>query len=244
MTPAAPYTESIHKLICLPYAGGTSSYFRHLSDCLSPSIKVLPLDISGHGQKSNQKYFRTIYEMASDIAESSAKLVKGQDFSILGYSMGAFIAFELAKLLIKDFDLSPSLLFIVAQRSPEITTSPPYWFKLKDDELLEKLLNLNGLSGSEYNLMKPIITYMLPVIRADLEAVELYKIEGINNAIDVPIHAIFGKEDQVAGQSKMLTWKNFTRSEFDISGMDGTHFFLNECKKEIARKIISNIERV
>src|SRR5215470_7371202 len=85
-------------------------------------------------------------------------------FAFFGHSMGARIAFEVARHLRSLGLPQPLHLFISGCRAPHVPDSSPLDHAAPDDELTEKLQRLGGTPG-EIMLYPELVRLLLPTIR-------------------------------------------------------------------------------
>ncbi|MEK7017057.1 thioesterase II family protein [Bacillus sp. FSL R9-9410] len=82
------------KLFCLPYAGGSASMYYQLKGYMHKIVDVIPIEYSGHGERISENYYASFKNMVDDIASKIIDYLDDDQFSILGYSMGSLVAFE------------------------------------------------------------------------------------------------------------------------------------------------------
>lgn len=101
-----------HRLICIPYAGGGASKFIGWQKEFENKIEVLPIQLPGRENRMGEKCLTDCREVVSGIIEEILPLVKENDFSIFGHSMGGIIGYELAKELEKEHNIKAKYLFV------------------------------------------------------------------------------------------------------------------------------------
>jgi medium-chain acyl-[acyl-carrier-protein] hydrolase len=90
------------KLFCFPYAGGTASIFRDWANHLPSTIQVIPVDLPGRGRRFTEPPFIGYQALLEALAEAMPPLLD-TPFAFFGHSMGAIIAFELARYLRREY---------------------------------------------------------------------------------------------------------------------------------------------
>lgn len=68
---------------------------------------------------------------------------------------------------------------------------------------------------------------MLPILRADLEAIEGYSYKG-KDCLNCPVTACMGASDTEVTYDEMCHWQTVTEGDFELNLFDGGHFYLND----------------
>ncbi|MBN6037100.1 thioesterase II family protein [Amycolatopsis sp. 195334CR] len=216
--PAAP-----HRLLCLPHAGGSASYFFPVSRSLSPGIEVLAVQYPGRQDRRAEPLIDSIEVLADQVTEAIDGYTD-KPLAIFGHSMGATLGFEVARRLEKR-GVVPAGLFASGRRAPSRHRDEKF-HEGTDDELLA---NVRSLAGTEQALLgdDEIVRMVLPSIRADYRAAETYRYaEGPD--LSCPITAMVGDDDPKATVDEARSWADHTSGAFELKVFPGGHFFLNE----------------
>jgi medium-chain acyl-[acyl-carrier-protein] hydrolase len=110
--------------------------------------------------------------LAADIAEALLP-VFDSPFVLFGHSMGATVAFELARHLRRANKILLAHLFVSACSSPHFPRQEPIFYEFPDPEFIEELRRLSG-TPDEVLEHPELMQLMLPMLRADFEAVQTY----------------------------------------------------------------------
>src|SRR5947207_7750544 len=92
--PAPPGTP---RLVCLPHAGGSASFYFPVSRALSPAVDVLAVQYPGRQDRRHERCVDNIPELAAQVLAVLRPWLTGPT-ALFGHSMGASLAFELARL--------------------------------------------------------------------------------------------------------------------------------------------------
>lgn len=83
-----PAPDAPTRLLCLPHAGGSASYYFPASRTLSPRIEVLAVQYPGRQDRRTEPCVESIDELADKVVDT----VKGwtdRPLAVFGHSMGA-----------------------------------------------------------------------------------------------------------------------------------------------------------
>ena len=121
----------------------------------------------------NERCFEDLNEMVDDAYKQITKELNGQRYAIMGYSMGAIIAFEVVRKLQENGYYLPGHVFFCAQNSPSAQIKRNMR-GLSEDEFFQKVLELGGTEEELVN-NKEIRKIFGKILRSDYEAFETYE---------------------------------------------------------------------
>lgn len=212
------------RLFCFPYAGGNESAYRHWQQKLPESIEVLPVQLPGHGSRIKEPPYSELRPLVRAASEALAAEME-KPFAFFGHSMGALIAFELARELLKQHAIQPVHLFISAKCAPRQRPEDPAIGQRSDAELIEILARYEGTPRELLNDAE-VMRLVLPVIRADMALCNSYIYEP-GPPLECPITVFGGLEDHVSSRACMEPWQKHTKGAFTLRMLPGGHFFIN-----------------
>src|SRR5262249_26205255 len=146
-------------------------------------------------------------------------------------SMGAVIAFELARRLQACHSLIPEVLFVSGRRAPHVPDDDPPLYNLPKDEFIAELGRING-TPEEVLRDEELMDLMIPVLRADFHVVQTYQYSS-NTQLRCPIRAFCGSDDFDENRGRMQEWREQTVSAFALHVLPGDHFFLRTCETRL-----------
>lgn len=214
---AAPGTL---RLFCFPHAGGGAAAFKGWAERLPPSVAVVAMRPLRRGQMA---------DMVAALCDSIQPYLD-QPFALFGHSMGAIVAFELARLLRRRHQPLPRMLLASGARAPQFRRGhvpPP---EPGDAEFLEALRRLEG-TPPEVLDNPDVLRLILPALRADAAIYRNY-VYADEPPLDCPIRAYGGAEDPNVRREHLEGWSQQTTAEFAVRVFPGGHFFLQTARAE------------
>lgn len=212
------------RLFCFPYAGGAALIYRNWQKQLPPSIEVCPVQLPGRGHRLHEPLFTDIRPLVEAAAEGLVPYMD-RPFAFFGHSMGALIAFELARLLRRESSLSPLQLFVSGRSAPQLPITDEPLHNLPEAEFRDGLRRLNG-TPHEVLEHEELMEVMSPMLRGDFSVCETYAYSQ-EAPLDCPITAFGGLADLEVPRERVEAWSEQTNSAFLLRMFPGDHFFIN-----------------
>src|SRR5207248_8086141 len=97
------------RLFCFPYAGGGSSVYRGWAERLPRDVEVCLAQLPGREARLRETALTSLSQIVDELAEH-IKPYLDKPFAFFGHSMGAMIAFELARRLRRSYGVEPEHL--------------------------------------------------------------------------------------------------------------------------------------
>jgi medium-chain acyl-[acyl-carrier-protein] hydrolase len=227
------------RLFCFPYAGGGDSIFRSWQQDLSDTIEVCPVQLPGRGSRISEPPCTQINQLVWAAAEALAPYLD-KPFALFGHSMGALIAFELARHLRKEYSAQPVHLFVSGRPSPQ-TMTEPLDLKQFDSELPELLRRQNRIPEESLENTE-LMELVLPILRADLALCESYNYTP-QPPFSFSITAFGGIDDHGISRHSLEAWREHTTGSFVLRLFPGGHFFLDTCRLPLLEAISKELEQ-
>jgi surfactin synthase thioesterase subunit len=217
-----PASDAPNRLLCLPHAGGSASYFFPASKALSPDIDVLAVQYPGRQDRRHEPGIDTIGELADQLVEAIQPWTD-RPLTLFGHSMGATLAFEIA-LRLQRSGIVAGGLFASGRRAPSRHRDERV--HCADDKTL--IAEIKRLDGTEGTLLDEdeLIQMILPAIRTDYRAAETYRYQP-GPKLNCPIFALIGDSDPKVTVDEARSWADHTTGPFDLEVFRGGHFYLN-----------------
>jgi surfactin synthase thioesterase subunit/glycosyltransferase involved in cell wall biosynthesis len=204
-------------LFCFPYAGGGTMFYRSWRDRLAEVATVCAVRLPGRESRLNEPPFERMGTLVDALAGAIVAHID-TEFVFFGHSMGAAIAFELARRY------PPRALYVSAARAPRfrLNYEPPP--EPDDSTLIDELRRLEGMPADVLE-SEELMQIALPAIRADSKLYRNYRYEP-GERLDVPIFAYRGANDPHIRREHIGPWADETTAEFRRREFPGGHFFI------------------
>jgi medium-chain acyl-[acyl-carrier-protein] hydrolase len=236
-----PNPQARLRLFCFPYAGGGASVFRTWHENLPASIEVCPVQIPGRETRLRDGLFNDISPLVQTMAPALLPYLD-KPFAFFGHSMGALVAFELARHLRKQYGLEPGQLFVSGSGAPQIPDPDPPIHALSDAEFLEELRGFNG-TPKEVLENAELVELMLPILRADVAAYETYYYRS-EPPLGSPISAFGGLQDEKVSRERLQAWGDQTTAFFRLRMLPGDHFFLRTAQSLLLQTLAQELHEL
>ncbi|MGO9097878.1 MAG: thioesterase domain-containing protein [Bryobacteraceae bacterium] len=215
------------RLFAFPHAGGGAAAFHRWRPALPAGVALWPVRLPGRESRISETPFERMEPLVEALGQAIEPLLGGP-FAFYGHSLGAVIAFELARQLRRRNLPLPRCLFVSGARAPRFRLNhlpPP---EPSDAELLEELRGLGGVP--EQALENPEWrSAMLPALRADSALYRSYAYRE-EPPLECAIRAYGGLEDARITRAHLEAWRRETSGSFAVAMLPGGHFFLHSAQ--------------
>jgi medium-chain acyl-[acyl-carrier-protein] hydrolase len=235
-----PRPDARLRLFCFPYAGGGPSVFREWPACVPPIIEVCAVQLPGRESRLLEPACAALPALVEQLGHAIRPWLD-RPFAFFGHSMGALIAFELARRLRTQADPAPTRLFVSAHGAPELRARGPRLHRLSDAKLMLKLRHLNGTPG-EVLANVELMRLLLPALRADCTLCETYRYAP-GEPLACGIAALGGSRDPAVAVSELAAWRRHTRGPFELRLFPGDHFYLHSGRAPLLDFIVARLAR-
>src|SRR5579859_1533094 len=119
-SPWFPYSSALARpdvrLFCFHYAGGTASVYRDWAALFPPSVEVCRAEFPGRSGRFREPPITEVSEAIGPLLEAVQS--ESSPVALFGQSLGALVAFELARGM-RDAGTAPVALVVASRRAPQ-----------------------------------------------------------------------------------------------------------------------------
>jgi medium-chain acyl-[acyl-carrier-protein] hydrolase len=235
---AEPRTRPDFRLFCLPYAGGGAGMFRSWAAGLGPQVEVMGVQLPGREARFAEMAYDSVDEaVAGMLAALTPRFEDRIRFGFFGHSLGAVLAFELARALRRQRLPVPSGLWVSGRRAPHLSSRSRLSPDLPADELLRRL----GSMGSQLGAFgEELVALMLPTLRRDLRALSSYR-PAAEAPLALHLTSLGGRSDLDVPREDLEAWSAHSTMPVHCHQFDGGHFYLHEQKDALVALLSAEI---
>jgi pyochelin biosynthesis protein PchC len=233
-----PSGERRVQLVCFPHAGGSATFYLPLARAVPPEVETLAVQYPGRLDRYAEPCVDDIGELADRVTAALAGRLD-RPAAFFGHSMGAVVAFEVARRFAREGREGPVVLFASGRRAPTRVRDEKVHL-LDDDGIVERLGRLDG-TDSQVLGDEEMLRMVLPAVRADYRAIETYRYRP-GPALDCPIVTLVGDADPLTTLDEAAAWAEHTTAGFEQHVFTGGHFYLAAHQAEVTGTVLRRLE--
>ncbi len=232
------------QLFCIPFAGGSKSAFKELALHIEDDIDVVLLEYPGHDSRINEKFCESIRDIMADIKEQIRNnRNKNIPYSLLGYSMGSVVAYELLSDMFNSEDGSdvPTHAFLCANEALSNYKPRVDFDKMTPEEVQSILVSMGGIGERILKSPRFLKVFLRP-IEADYKALSKYSYVSGRKNPELDCTIFYSEND--TSYTQVENWVNLFDGNVDFYEIGNNHFFIHTVADKMAKeinRILSNI---
>jgi surfactin synthase thioesterase subunit len=226
----APAT-AVATLYCFPHTGGAAGEYARWS-AHTPGLRLVALQPPGRAHNLGQPAFTAMPELVREIL---AQVRFTPPFALFGHSLGALVAFEVARAL----QPKPLRLFVSSCPPPPLPGQAQPLHLLDDTGLHAEIERRWSPLPAATRSDKDLLTAALACYRADLQVLETYEhVPGPR--LHSPITAIVGAAEPNGG-AWTTGWREHTDGAFESCVRPGGHFHTRQDPDGLGRLLSDTV---
>lgn len=234
-----PRPVASQRIILLPHASGSASFYWHWSTEFPTSVEVVSVQYPGREDRVSEPMVDTMAELVNQLSTNLAAVLD-KPYILFGHSMGGAVAYELYQAIARKGLPLPEHLVVSAIEAPSRSHSGSL-HQQDDNALITELRRLNG-TQVDLETVPELATMLLPLMRNDYRLIETYTPELPTEPIGRPITVMVGDTDNELAPGDAEAWQQETTREFELLTFRGGHFYLT-CERQAVVQALINIFR-
>ncbi|WP_225882439.1 alpha/beta fold hydrolase, partial [Streptomyces aureocirculatus] len=158
-------------------------------------------------------------------------------FGFFGHSMGALIAYQLTRRLLRQGEPLPTWLGVSAYAAPQGKAGADSRPHLMADDELRAWLRSGGGSPPQLLDNDDVWHKFAPMFRSDFKLVDTWTPPRSPEPLPVPLSVFAGVHDKLIDEDRLLAWRAFTTRFRGLERFDGDHFYLTTQQQPLAAAI-------
>jgi len=237
VTRPLPRPGATFRLFCFPYAGSGTTAFRGWPEQLEEltDVEVVFIRLPGRESRLAEPPCIQLDRLASGV-----EAWIDRPYGLYGHSVGARLAFDVARELRRRGRRAASLLSVSGCPAPQLPVPTPEDSQLDDESFLRRVASLGGMPPLvlENQELRDLV---LPALRADFAYVDTYRYR-CEPPLTMALHALAGDNDREASVESVAAWRAQTSVEFRCSIIPGDHFFVHTAAPQVLALLASSID--
>ena len=232
-----PPAGALGRLFCFPYAGAGASAYATWHRHAPQGLAVVPAQLPGREHRLKESAEPNLQRLIDKLAPAIEPFTH-ERYTLFGHSMGALVAFELARALRRRGAPAPALVVISGRGAPGVPMAKRQIHMLPDRQFMDEI---RGLSGTPDAVLEhPEFTSLfLPALRADFALVETYR-AAAEPPLASPISVFGGVDDSITPEA-LDAWRLHTTARFQLRMLPGGHFVIAGACTAILQAVASDL---
>ncbi|MGA4844370.1 thioesterase II family protein [Streptomyces sp. G45] len=221
-------------LLCVAGAGGSAMSFRPLSRATDlTGVNVVPLDLPRAAPSPGPGGESATVGIATYAQRLSARLLALPSVILPGHSLGALVAYEMARAA-SPLPVGPRVLHLIVLACPApdrlSAASPPTEPQDDDVDPVEHLMATGELSAAADAVVPQDL-------RSDLRAWQNYRAPTGAAPLPVPVTVVAGRYNTGIEPVRLERWSKFTKDWHGLRWVPARHDVLAEAAPYTAREV-------
>ena len=226
------------RLYYFPFAGGNPTALLPWQAELGNEVQLWVAQLPGHGVQLFKQPLRDWDELVARLADAIGTL-SDRPFAFFGHSLGALMAFEVARELRRRRLAGPSQLWVSGAEGPQTRSVKQRLHDLPDAELIAALRDYRG-TPAELLDDREMMGLLLPGIRADFALSEHYRYRA-EPPLTMPVHLLRSDADPYVEPDRAAGWARETTGPLRERVYPGDHFFIYPHRAAIAELVVGKL---
>ncbi|MFI1190985.1 thioesterase II family protein [Streptomyces californicus] len=222
-----PYARA--RVLLFPHGGGSASYYRPWAAAAPWDVEFLAAQYPGREDRYTEPVPADLHGVAEGLVADLAGDGPRVPTVLFGHSMGAIVAYEVARRLTEAGE-PPARLIVSGHPAPALTR--PGRVHLGTDEELVAELRRTDATHRDILDDPGLVRAFLPVVRADYRLSETYR-PAPGPPLRCPVDVLYGDADPEIDAAEAEGWREVTGAACEPRTFDGGHFYLDRHRETV-----------
>jgi surfactin synthase thioesterase subunit len=231
------------RLFCFHHAGGAASTFGEWQRELGQDFRVLPVQLPGRERRAAEPRFTEMDGLVADLDRELDPLLADAraPYAFYGHSMGALVAYNLARRRAERGMSLPTRLMVGAHVPPHVTPPVGDMLALTDEQLAQWLVDIGGMS--EVVRQYPAwVRAAVSLTRDDLRVCHSHRpAEG--PPLPCAIEVFAGRDDPLLSLDAMAGWERHSGVGCQTHVIPGGHLFIHDSQAVFLKTVAALLSR-
>lgn len=205
-----------------------------------PDIDICPVEYPGRGTRMRDPLCTSLPGLLDDLLPFVLQRQR-IPFAFFGHSLGALVAYELARWLRRNGHNQPVGLLVSGFAAPHLPRRSPPIHHLPEPFFINRLREYNG-TPEEVLQNQEIMEVMFPILRADFTIAETYR-HFPGQPLTCPITVLGGLQDKDATLQELYAWKKHTEGSCHTHVFPGGHFYLHAQQQPLQKRMVIQLRK-
>lgn len=227
-------------LLCLPCAGASATMYLRWRRRLPAWVTLVPVELPGRGARMGEDFVHDFERLVARLCDEHLPSMRVGRFALFGHSMGALLAYGMARRLRSIGEPLPALLAVSASAAPSRRDTQRYAGRQDDASLMADLREQGGTPQEVFDSPE-LLRLTLDTLAADYRVCGSFE-RGDAPPLPVPLCAFAGRHDGIDARS-VDAWSRETSRAFTLDWFDGGHFFLRQHEAAFLATLVQRLAR-
>ncbi len=222
--------------MCCPHSGSGISPFIPWRRQLPEGVALCPVRYPGRETRIHQPLARSVASLVDGVVAALAARPP-RPTVLLGHSLGAAVAYEVARRL-QAREAPPALLVVSGRHAPEHPVDTRLC-ELPDAALLDALDRRYGGIPAALRAEPELMAMLLPILRADLTAAETWRPQPGPRWAG-PTWVVNGDRDAL-DEPRTQDWRRCVDGPLAVQRLPGDHFYLFDARSGFLPALLTRL---
>jgi medium-chain acyl-[acyl-carrier-protein] hydrolase len=229
------------RLFCFPHAGAGATAFFAWSKALPADVELCAVQLPGREKRRGERPYEDFDALVEAAVVGLGPELVGP-FAFFGHSLGALLAFEIARALRRRHAPLPAHLFVSGRQAAHLPTYELPAPDLDDAAFLDLVGRRYGGIPAPILAEPELVALFLPAMRADFRVIGTY-VHRAEAPLPLSLSAYGGIDDPLTPAEGLAAWSQHASGQFASQRFPGGHFYLQSQLDHVLKIVGEDLRR-